>query len=74
MIQELRHRSKLLPAPRTAGNHYAVAALGDRRRLVNECGKVVPVEFAAKLAIQLGFEHGLSGGEGTGRQDNTIFD
>jgi hypothetical protein len=39
-----------------SGYHYALTALGDTR-LVNEGGEVVPVEFGAKLAEQLGFEH-----------------
>ena len=58
MIQEPRHRSKFLSAGRTASYHYALTALGDGGRLVNECGEVVSVKFGAKLAVQLGFEHG----------------
>jgi len=48
MIEKVWHRSKFLYARRTAGYHDAVAALGDRWRLVNECGEVVSVEFGSQ--------------------------
>jgi hypothetical protein len=54
VIGELRHRSKLLSARWAAGHYHTLTALGDTRRLINECGEVVSVKFAAECAVQVG--------------------
>jgi hypothetical protein len=55
------------------GHNYAVAALRDTRRLVNECGEVVAMDFRGKCPVQIGFLHDLPlrRGSGNGRIPNS---
>jgi hypothetical protein len=53
-------------------DHHASPTLGDGSRLVNECGEVVPVKFAAEYPVQVGLFHGVPlVGEEAGGQNNT---
>jgi len=45
MLDELRHRAKLLLTKRTSGNNYTFSTVSHRRRLIDKAIKIVLREF-----------------------------